>query len=195
MLNRKDNQVKIVCIAWGSLLWSPGPLKLASDWHPDGPPMPLEFVRDSDDSDELAIVLHPPAPLMPTFWAELDTDDLAEAREMLRQREKIRPDLPHWVGSLPHAGVLSITPGADESRIAGWMKTHGVDAAVWTACPAKFAHVNERAPSAHEAVAFLAGLQGQQRINAEQYVRKIPKEINTLYRGLFEEKLGWTPEG
>jgi len=25
-------------------------------------------------------------------------------------------------------------------------------------------------------------------------VRKVPKEISTLYRRLFEERLGWTPE-
>lgn len=186
--------MKIACIAWGSLLWEPCPLKLASDWRPDGPPLPLEFVRDSDDSDELAIVLHAPAPLMPTYWAELATDDLAAAREMLRRREKIRPELPHWVGSLPHGGVRSITPGADEARIAGWMKTQGIDAVVWTACPAKFAKVSERAPSAHEALAFLDGLRGEERANAELYVRRVPKEIRTLYRGLFEDRLGWTPQ-
>ena len=60
--------MKIVCIAWDSLIWEPGPLKLASSWQPDGPSLPLEFVRDSDDIDH--------------------------AREMLRQREKIRPALP-----------------------------------------------------------------------------------------------------
>ncbi|MGG7605864.1 hypothetical protein [Massilia sp. BKSP1R2A-1] len=30
--------MNIVCIAWGSLLWKPGPLKLASGWHPAGIP-------------------------------------------------------------------------------------------------------------------------------------------------------------
>jgi len=36
--------VKIVCIAWGSLLWEPGPLKLASGWQPGGPALPPAIV-------------------------------------------------------------------------------------------------------------------------------------------------------
>ncbi len=179
--------MKIACIAWGSLIWEPGPLKLASGWMPDGPHLPLEFVRDSDDSDELALVLHDTAPAMPTHWALLDAADLDAAREMLRQREKIRPEYPQWVGSIPSPH------GPADARIAAWMGGRGLDAVVWTALPAKFARVSERAPSAHEAVAFLAGLQGAQRTKAEDYVRRVPPAIRTLYRGLFEDRLGWTP--
>lgn len=184
--------MNIACIAWGSLLWNPGPLKLAGEWQPDGPLLPLEFVRDSDDSDELALVLHDPAPLMPTWWARLDADSLADAREMLREREKIRPGLPQFVGSIP--SPEGAPRSAQHARVADWMAGRGLDAVVWTALPAKFAGVGERAPSAHEALAFLAGLSGKQREAAELYVRKIPKDIRTLYRTLFEEKLGWVPQ-
>jgi hypothetical protein len=180
--------VKIACIAWGSLIWEPRELQLASGWRPDGPLLPLEFVRDSDDSDELAIVMHEAAPPMPTYWALLDTSDLARAREMLRQREKIRPEYPQWIGSIPNPC------GPPDQRVAAWLCEQKLDGAVWTALPAKFAKVSERAPSAHEAVAFLAGLEGEQRRKAEDYVRKVPREISTLYRRLFEEKLGLTPE-
>ena len=182
-----ENAVKIACIAWGSLIWKPGELKLASSWRPDGPLLPLEFVRDSDDSEELAIVLHEAAPPMPTYWALLDTSDLDAAREMLRQREKIRPDYPECVGSIPNPH------GPADERVAAWLCEHELDAAVWTALPAKFAKVSERAPSAHEAVAFLAGLEGETRQKAHDYVRQVPREIATLYRKLFEEKLGLTP--
>jgi hypothetical protein len=193
---RKEGFVKIVCIAWGSLLWEPGPMRLASDWRPDGPMLPLEFVRDSDDSDELALVLHAPAPPMPTRWALLGTADLAEAREMLRAREKIRREFPQWVGSLPDPvppGLPAATPAAVVADITAWMRARDVQAAVWTALPAKFAGVSERAPSAHEALACLDGLEGDARAHAEAYVRRIPTDIRTLYRGLIEERLGWTP--
>jgi len=196
LVRRKDRIVKIVCIAWGSLLWEPGPLKLASGWQPGGPALPLEFVRDSDDSAELALVLHAPAPPAPTRWARLDTDDLDEARAMLREREKIRPEYPQWVGSLPDPvppGLPAPTPPAIVACIADWMKTRDVDAAVWTALPAKFSDVSERAPSPHEAIALLAALRGDERAKAEAYVRRIPRDIRTLYRGVIEERLGWTP--
>ena len=188
--------MKIACIAWGSLIWEPGPLRLASDWRPDGPMLPLEFVRDSDDSDELALVLHEPAPPQPTRWALLDTADLGEAREMLRAREKIRPEWPQWVGSLPDPvppGLPAPTPAAVVADIAAWMRARDVEAAVWTALRAKFAGVSERAPSAHEALTLLSGLEVETRANAEEYVRRIPAEIRTLYRGLIENRLGWMP--
>ena len=190
----QEHTVKIVCIAWGSLLWQPEPLQLASGWEPDGPALPLEFVRDSDDSAELALVLHPPAPAVPTRWARLATDDLDAAREMLRRREKIRPEYPQWVGSLPlPPGLAQATPPDLVARIGAWMRAHEIDAAVWTALPAKFAHTSERAPSAHEALAFLDGLAGETRAKAEDYVRRIPTDIRTLYRDLIEARLGWTP--
>jgi len=53
--------------------------------------------------------------------------------------------------------------------------------------------VSERAPSAHEALTLLSGLEGETRANAEEYVRRIPAEIRTLYRGLIENRLGWMP--
>ena len=180
--------MNIACIAWGSLIWKPGALKLASGWMPDGPLLPLEFVRDSDDSEELALVLHEPAPPVPTYWARLDAADLDCAREMLREREKVRPDYPEGIGSIPNPY------GPVDEGIAAWMHSHELDAVVWTALPAKFAGVSERAPSAHEAVAFLAGLEGETRAKAEEYVRRIPPEIQTWYRKLFEEKLGLTPQ-
>lgn len=180
--------MKIACIAWGSLIWKPEPLKLASSWQPGGPLLPLEFVRNSDDSGELALVLHEAAPCVPTWWAWLDTNSLIEAREMLRQREKIQPELGYHVGSVPNP------LGGPDSRIARWMLDRGADAAVWTALPAKFGGISERAPSAHEALAYLASLQGEQRAWAEQYVRRTPKDIRTLYRALIEKRFGWTAE-
>jgi hypothetical protein len=183
--------MKIVCIAWGSLLWKSGSLILASGWQPGGPLLPLEFARDSDDSDELAIVIHEGAPLMPTFWAMLETGDLEQACEQLRQREKIAPEHPEWLGSVPRA-----CGSATDARIEAWLLSRPAserfDAVVWTALPSKFAGVEGRAPDVEEAIAFLDGLEDSARETAEEYVRRTPAEIMTPYRRRFEEALGWT---
>lgn len=169
-------------------MWKPGALKLASSWIAGGPELPLEFARNSDDSDELAIVVREGAPLMPTYFALLDTTDLVQARAMLGAREKIDPAHPEWIGSIP-AGE----GGATDARIAAWLDGQAFDAAVWTALPPKFADVEGQAPSPDEAVAFLAGLSGAIRDHAEDYVRRVPAAIRTAYRIRFEQDLQWTP--
>lgn len=180
--------MQIACIAWGSLLWKPEPLKLLSPWHAGGPELPLEFARDSDDSDELAIVLCEGAALMPTFYGLLDAADVTEARAMLAEREKIHPEHPEWIGT------MQATDGeAKDARIAAWLALHHFDAVVWTAVPPKFSDVEGRMPSADEAVAFLSSLSGTTRQSAEDYVRQVPATIRTAYRIRFERDLGWTP--
>jgi hypothetical protein len=178
---------KIACIGWGSLLWKPGPVTLATPWRPGGPDLPLEFLRDSDDSDELALVISEDAAPMPTFHALMATGDIDEAREQLRQREKIARERPDWVGAVP-AGIE--TRGS--ARVAAWLATQPFDAAIWTAVPPKFDNVNGRAPTAAQALALLSALEGDARAHAEQYVRRIPAAIMTAYRKRFEEQLGWT---
>lgn len=179
--------MRIACIAWGSLLWKSGSLKLASPWRAGGPALPLEFARNSDDTDELAIVLCEGAAPMPTFYALLDTTDLHAARAMLRTREKIDPDHPEWIGSIP-----AVDGGPKDARIDAWLAAQDLDAVVWTALPPKFGDTEGRAPSADEAVAFLAGLRGATRAHAEDYVRRVPAVIRTAYRARFEADLQWT---
>jgi len=180
--------MNIVCIAWGSLLWKPQALKLASGWHPGGPPLPLEFARQSDDSPELALVLCDGARLAPTYWAYLATSNLDEARAMLRAREKIHAGHPDWIGSIPAADGA-----AEDSRIAAWLRSKGIDAAVWTAVPPKFDGCNGRVPTAAEVVAWLDSCTGEQRAAARDYIRRTPAHIDTRYRRAIEARLGWRP--
>lgn len=188
--------MNIICIAWGSLLWKPGPLKLASGWHPGGPLLPLEFGRDSDDSDELALVLCPGRPLVPTYWAYVDAPDLDAARAMLAAREKIAAGHPEFIGSIPAVDSAPGNPSghaAVASLISAWMRERHIEAAVWTALPPKFAGRGGRMPSSEEVVAFLAGLEGKTRQAAEFYLRRTPPHIDTRYRRLVERRLGWRP--
>ncbi len=182
---------RIACLAWGSLLWKPGGLPLATSWQPGGPPLPLEFARASD-LGELAIVLCEGAPDAPTWWAELDLGDLGHAREALREREQIDP---RWAGLV---GSVSVTADGGEGpwhgRIAAWAQARGLDAVVWTALPPKTPGGASATPTADEAVAYLRGLSDERAVHAERYVRSVPAEIRTPYRRVIEERLGWTPQ-
>jgi hypothetical protein len=180
--------MKIAVIAWGSLLWKPGPLGLASGWHPNGPPLPLEFARVSEDTPELALALCPGARLCPTYWAWLATPDLDAARAMLREREKITPARPDWVGT---ASAAAAPDNAIAAAIGAWRRAHGIDAVVWTALPARFGQHDGRVPSAQEVLHWLASRTGDQRAAAEHYIRRTPAHIDTRARRLLEACLGW----
>jgi 1-acyl-sn-glycerol-3-phosphate acyltransferase len=50
--------MRIAVLGWGSLIWSPGNLKIDREWHEDGPFLPIEFARVSQDG-RLTLVLFP----------------------------------------------------------------------------------------------------------------------------------------
>lgn len=190
--------MKIAVVAWGSLLWKPAPLQLASGWHPGGPHLPVEFCRVSEDTPELALALCPGARLCPTYWAWLDTADVAAARAMLHAREKITPERPEWVGTVPaahRAGAAMVgdaaVADATAATIDAWRRAHGIDAVVWTALPPRFDGRDGRAPAAREVLQWLASRQGDERAAAEHYIRRTPAHIDTRYRRLIEARLGW----
>ena len=186
LLHYRLPTMNIVCIAWGSLLWKPAPLKLASGWHPGGPRLPLEFVRKSDDSPEVALVLCEGARPMPTYWAYLDAASLDAARAMLGEREKIASDRPDYIGSIP-----ALDGGREDARIAAWLRRMRIDAAVWTALPAKFGGQSGRVPTPDEVVRTLGELSPDERAEAERYVRCTPPHIDTHYRRVIAARLGW----
>lgn len=176
----------IVCLGWGSLVWKPDGLPLASEWCADGPELPVEFVRHSD-GNRLTLVLDNQAPLQPVLWAPLAASNLGTAVEQLRVREKCKTDKP--IGRWPTEGIR---PHAE--RIGEWAAARGIKGVVWTALGPKFGNRFGHRPTIDEAVAFLGAREDAERQDAEEYVRKAPPQIMTPYRRAFEEQLGWTAE-
>ncbi len=180
--------MRIACLAWGSLIWKPEPLRTASPWFDDGPRLPVEFARESDGG-ELATALCPQGVAdSATFWALLAETDLVAARDQLRRREQIPVERVDGVGSLPSAD-----PGPFAARIASWLAGKPVDAVIWTALPPRSRGIEGALPTADEACAYLAALPPTQQPHAEDYVRRVPTAIATRYRAAIEARLGWTP--
>jgi beta-lactamase superfamily II metal-dependent hydrolase len=180
--------MKIGCIGWGSLIWDPRDLLIDKQWHENGPQLPVEFLRKSNDG-RLTLVLCENFPLVQTLWSAMITDDIDKAVESLKVREEcigIRPiGVLRKIDPLPENAISSI--------IHAWLQTQELDAVIWTNLGPKFNDINGRIPTIDEAVEYLANLPESKKKLAEKYIRRTPMGVSTQYRSRFEKTLGWFP--
>jgi hypothetical protein len=106
---KAESQTMIACIGWGSLIWDKRDLDVDGEWRTDGPLLPVEFARQSNDGRITLVVVQGVQPV-PTLWSAFNTRDLAKARESLRQRERIPRSragdlIAHWRAAL--RGILA----------------------------------------------------------------------------------------
>lgn len=181
--------MSIVSLAWGSLIWDPRELPVSSDWLHDGPELPIEFARQSNDG-RITLVVTPRATPVRVYSAALGVAHIDEARQSLAVREGIsdknmRRSIGYWTADAgsDHPETEAIGRWAQDSRYTG---------VVWTALKPKF---GDRfvTPTSNQVVSYLEGLTGEAAMKAETYIRRTPQEIQTVYRANIEATLGWTP--
>ena len=177
-------------LGWGSLVWDPRDLPIRGCWFKDGPFLPIEFARQSQD-DRITLVIVPGRPLIRSLWAICSLDDLNDARDALGERE----GMPKENFDL-HLGIWNKGQTTDEieDRIGEWAKSLKLDAIIWTKLLPKF-NKKEGIPTVEQVVSHLSKLRHEKRKNAERYVRMAPLQIDTDYRRCIEKELHWTPLG
>jgi hypothetical protein len=115
---------------------------------------------------------------------------LDEAKEALRDREGIpRGSAATNIGTWSRGN----TAPALLADLPGWAEAREIDSVLWTALPPKFHGESGRVPSAEEVVSYLGALTGEARAEAERYIRRAPRQIDTPYRRRIEAALNWTP--
>lgn len=175
--------MKIAIIGWGSLIWSS---ELNNQefkdkkWNPDGPQLPIEFTRKSNDG-RLTLVVTPGAALVQTLWAEFK-GTLDEIIGKLQTREKTT-----------HQSIGCIDrrcPRRDAIRktLATWLEAHKtLDAVVWTDLPPKHFEKKKRGViTEDEAVEYLKALKERDSEafrRAKEYICNSP--VNTPFRKRF----------
>lgn len=184
----------IACLGYGSLVWKPGQLPLAGGWRPDGPELPVEFARQSDN-DRLTLVIVEGAGVAPSraLWAPLAVASMGEARRALREREGCGE---RWIAAWPGGAVdhdsSHWTPGPaapGHAAVARWAAERGLEGVVWAALPYGLRHRQGRLPSLGEALEHLGGLSGAKLAAAAEYIREAPAQTRTPWRPRLEEAL------
>jgi hypothetical protein len=175
----------IACLGWGSLIWDPRDLPIRRQWFEDGPLIRVEFARQSDNG-RITLVLELAAPEIRSLWAVMDTNDLALAKTQLMAREATKNDkyVDTWAQDEPAPDKIAGLPA--------WATAHGMSGVVWTSLPPQFDKKPEP-PTVDQVVGYLDGLEGARRDEAERYIRRAPRQVDTPYRRRIEAALGWTP--
>lgn len=177
----------IAVIGWGSLIWCPGSLRIKTKWRKDGPMLPIEFARKSDDG-RLTLVIHPGSSRQRTYWAISEETGLGKARANLKEREGCPPNKIHYY---PLAeGAPSISPEVSETMHV-WLSDHrDVDAVIWTGLTANWEF------SVDNAAGYLEKLEAEHKTaemklkRAKEYLINAPPSIQTEVRARMQEK-GW----
>ncbi|WP_288475765.1 hypothetical protein [uncultured Pantoea sp.] len=178
--------MKIACLGWGSLIWKTGALPVASQWHHDGPAVPIEFVRIADGG-ELSTAICLNARPVPVLWAWLNTASLESACRALRIREAI-PD-----SRADGIGMMTVTDNA-AGPLATWAQAKGIEGLIWTGLPARMASVEGQIPTLEDARHYLQQLTGETRTHAFHYIEQVPAQIDTDYRRALADLTRWQPD-
>ncbi|WP_298402282.1 hypothetical protein [uncultured Chloroflexus sp.] len=174
--------MRIACLGWGSLIWDPRSLPIQGRWLEDGPLVPVEFARESEDG-RVTLVIKTDATPVRVLWTLMLPTELQAAKKALRDRERI--PTKNWekrIGSWRHGEAAP----AAIPELPDWAQARNLDAVIWTALNPTFTHVDE-------IIEHLNNLSGEKKERAEQYIRCAPSQIKTAYRRQIEHIFGWTP--
>jgi hypothetical protein len=182
--------VKSVILAWGSLVWDPRDLRIAGKFMANGPLLPIEFCRVSDDGRLTLAIDETFGALCKTYSAPSSLESLDAARDNLCQREGMTD--ARAIGFVEPASnrqsdlAMESHPQA-VATIAAWAESLGYDSAIWTALASNFNDWGKGGEpfSVSAALQYLETLEREDSAKFAQalsYIRKAPPEVETPVR-------------
>lgn len=176
--------MNIAILGWGSLIWKPENLPIASEWKTGGAVLPLEFSRISDNR-KLTIVLDPErGATCTTRFAFSDRSNLADAIEDLTAREQTVQEQIGFVDLPRHLSSISAYPHQVDvnALVRQWCDNYQIEAAIWTALKPNFQQKLGKPFAIEAAIDYLQQLPTDDRASAIDYFRQTPIEIDTPLR-------------
>lgn len=183
-----------VILGWGSLLWDQGasPLPLRTEWHSEGPSLPLEFSRVSTTRQgALTLVVDP------KNGADCSTSFAVSSRELLE--DAIR-DLRCREGTISkRIGFVDLVSGTQRSNVhpaladlvRSWAEERGFSSAVWTDLPSNFDEDHRGPFSVEAAEQHLRSLGADGQRCAKEYIYRAPACVRTPLRDHVEGAEWW----
>lgn len=181
--------MRIAILAWGSLVWDPGDLKIEGNWLKGGPELPIELSRLSTNRGFLTYVIDERhVRRVPTEFAISRNDNLEDAIADLACREGCRAHSIGFVEASAHGGHRSRTQLCWD--IQAWVKEKDFDAVIWTDLPPQLPRGVSYEGLFDLFKKLMAELPADQVAEAKTYASKAPAEVDTdLRRRLVQEGL------
>ena len=176
----------IACLGWGSLIWNPGNLPIISAWAIDGPPLPIEFARESS-RNLITLVLTQSHHRVTSLWSLMASDDLAQAKAALAHREDVSErfidtSIGFWERKSDNSH------GLGSEIIKNWAWSRDLDAVIWTNLKFGFAQSRDVMPSVDEVIKYLQSLPPENSKESLDYIKNAPEQIDTPYRRLINDR-------
>jgi hypothetical protein len=177
--------MKNAVLGWGSVIWDPRTLHLSGGWIEDGPVLPIEFSRVSDNGRLTLVIDERHGVGVPTRYALSAFDDLDDVVADLQKREGA--PVRNRIGFIDVARALTSDRALAKhpvacARIRTWARNQHMDAVVWTAIGPRFREKTGVPFSVDAAVQYLAGLREPTRSLALDYIRRAPPDVVTPVR-------------
>jgi hypothetical protein len=180
--------MKIAVLGWGSLLWDPSDLRLATPFELTGPNLPIEFCRVSKTRRLTLVIDETFGTLCKTYAATSAFNNLEEAMENLRVREGMSSaadvGFVETASQKRSAAATKRHPQVVET-IADWALNAGYAAAIWTALDSYFDNQTAEPFSVNAAMRFLENLEQHDPeafARALDYIRRAPASTQTPVR-------------
>lgn len=188
--------MKIAILGWGSLIWQPKELSFNKNfgWRKNGPVLPIEFARISKDG-RLTLVITQNGTKVPVLYTLSNSNSLEEAILNLAIREGSGRNS---IGSYDKVKDKFTPKFLFEDEIKNWIKNTDFDAVIWTNLGENWNIKNDIGDiicqiEPKNRIEYLKELKGHTSALAEEYIRKTPIEIQTIFRKEIEATLNWTP--
>jgi hypothetical protein len=171
--------MKVACLGWGSLIWELKDFKVKhKEWFQDGPYLPIEFTRISENGRATLIIDKEANPVQ-VLWNFVSANNLEEAVTLLSERESCSENMIGRIISREHYTDQLLV------EVSEWAKTKKIEAVVWTGLSYSRKTGNKR-PTFKEVLSNLNSLDGSALVEAKKYILNAPPQIRTLYRKRLE---------
>lgn len=173
--------MKIAILGWGSLIWNPETISVNNDWVFEGPHLPIEFARVSNNG-RLTLVINLNSTKCKVFYNISSFSNLDEAIYNLSHREGCNLNRINFINFSTNENNLKEKQKIIYDSICEWNKSNNFDAVIWTGLTPKFYDDGHGKLNLDNIKKYLTSLNDDQFELAKEYILKTPEQIETEYK-------------